>query len=175
MLEQAFLFTAEELELNRSGKLSPDQEDRLEQYREVRGCGRPAALIFFSLTALAMFAFPWLLANEPGIDQARPYIWGVAGFFLVIVLIFGIVDLFTGQNLTKGKLSIMEGVVETWSKEIGARSSKVGTAYFLRVNFKEFQLSSEQQMEALHDDESYRFYYVENGRVPIIFSVEPLK
>ncbi|MFT5193026.1 MAG: hypothetical protein ACI9EW_000168 [Cellvibrionaceae bacterium] len=174
MLEQAFTFTAGELELNRSGQLSPVQEERLESYREVRGCGRRAALIAFGLTSLGIVILQLFLANESGIDEARPYIWGVAGFFLVIALIFGIVDFFTGQNLTQGKVSVMEGVVETWSKEIGARSSKIGTAYFLRVDYKEFQLSTEPQMEALQDDHAYRFFYVENGRVPIIFSVEPL-
>lgn len=174
MLEQAFSFTSEELELNRSGILSTAQEDRLESYREVRGCGRRVALIAFGFTALAMFVLPLFLANEPGMAEARLYIWGVAGFFLALVVIFGIIDFFTGQNLTHGKLSTMEGVVETWSKEISTQSSKIGDAYFLRVNNRQFQLATEQQMDALQDDKSYRFFYVENGRVPIIFSVEPI-
>ncbi len=174
MLEDAFSFTAAELELNRSGKLSADQEARLEQFREMRGCGRRAAVIAFGLTAAGMFAVPLVLANEPGMGQARPYIWGVAGFIVAIMLIFSLVELFAGQKMAKGEISTMQGVVETWSKEIGARSSKVGTAYFMNVDFKKYQLTTEAQMEALEDDQSYRFYYIENGRVPIIFSVEQI-
>ena len=55
MLEEAFAFTAADLELNRQGKLSADQEARLESYREMRGCGRRAALIVFGLI--------WLLGS----------------------------------------------------------------------------------------------------------------
>lgn len=174
MLEQAFSFSAEELELNRSGEFSSVQEDRLKQFREVRGCGRKAALIAFSVSALALFIVPIIFARESGMAQARPYIWSVAGFFLAIILIFGILDIFAGQNLTQGKMSTVEGGVETWKQEIGAKSSKVGTTYFMRIGHKKFQLMTEEQMNALEDDKDYRFYYVENGRVPIILSVEEL-
>lgn len=175
MLEDAFVFTAEELELNRSGKLSEDQEARLEGYREMRGCGRRAALIAFGLTSLVMFVLPFLFANRPGMVDARSYIWSVAGFFLVLIIIFAVVDSYTGQNLSQGKISMMEGEVKTWSKEIGAKSSSVGTTYFLMVGGKQFQLSSAEQMNALHNEESYRFFYVDNGRLPIILSVERVK
>ena len=174
MLEDAFTFTAEELELNRSGQLSEAQEARLDGYREMRGCGRRAALIAFGLTALILFIVPFLLANRPGMADARGYIWGVAVLFIVIVVIFAVMDSYTGQDLTQGKLSVMEGEVKTWSKEIGAKSSSVGTTYYLMVGLKQFQLSSEEQMNALHNEESYRFFYIENGRLPIIFSVERL-
>ena len=174
MLEDAFTFTAEELELNRSGQLSEAQEVRLDGYREMRGCGRRAALIAFGLTALILFVVPFLLANRPGMADARGYIWGVAVLFIVIVVIFAVMDSYTGQDLTQGKLSVMEGEVKTWSKEIGAKSSSVGTTYYLMVGLKQFQLSSEEQMNALHNEESYRFFYIENGRLPIIFSVERL-
>ena len=174
MLEDAFAFTVEELELNRSGKISEAQEARLEGYREMRGCGRRAALIAFGLTSLILFAFPFLFANRPGMADARGFIWGVAVLFLVIIIIFAVMDSYSGQSLTKGEISMMEGEVKTWSKEIGAKSSSVGTTYYLMVGHKQFQLSSEEQMNALHNEESYRFFYVENGRLPIIFSVERL-
>lgn len=174
MLEDAFSFTAEELALNRDGQLSAPQEDRLQQHREVRGCGRRAAAIGFGLTAFGLILVPVIFANEPGMEQARPTIWGVAAFVIFIALLFSFLDIFAGRNLTDGTLSTMEGAVETWSKEIGARSSKIGTAYYLRVGPKQFQLTTKAQFDALNDYETYRFYYVANGRVPIIMSVEPV-
>ncbi len=88
-LQDAFNFSVKELELNRAGQLSSVQEKRLESHRAVRGCGRRAAFIGLGGTALLAFLVPLFLANEPGIEQARPYIWGVAGFILALVLIFG--------------------------------------------------------------------------------------
>lgn len=174
-LQEAFNFSADELELNRDDQLSPSQEKRLESHRSVRGCGRRAALIGLGATAVVFFLFPLLLANEPGIEQARPYIWGVAGLFLALLLVFGVLDYFAGQDLTQGKISVLEGAVYTKFEEIGTRRSKVGTAYYLTVGLKQYQLATEAQMEALNTGEIYRFFYVPNGRVPIILSVEPLE
>jgi len=173
-LQEAFNFSAEELELNSAGQLSPSQEERLESHRSVRGCGRRAALIGFGTASAILFLLPFLFANEPGIDQARPYIWGVAGLFLALVLGFGVLDFFAGQDLTQGKISVLEGAVYTKFEEIGTRKSIIGTAYYLTVGLKQYQLASEAQMEALNTGEIYRFFYVPNGRVPIILSVEPL-
>ena len=172
-LEQAFAFSPAELELNRSGRLSQAQGERLVQYQQTRGCGRRAAAVAFGLTALAMAA-PALLLDVPGIDQARPYLLLVAGLIGLITLLSLVGDYLAGRDLAQGKLSVMEGKVQTWSKEIKASGSSLGTAYYLRISGKKFQLETDEQMQVLENNRTYRFYLVRNGRVPLIFSVEPI-
>jgi len=172
-LEQAFAFSLAELDLNRQGKLSQAQGKRLAEYQKMRGCGRRAAAVAFGVTALGMAALA-LLFDVPGIDQARPYLLLVAGVIALISLLSLVGDFLAGRDLAQGKLSVMEGKVQTWAKEIKASGSSLGTAYYIRIGRKKFQLETAQQMQALENNQTYRFYYVRNGRVPIIFSVEPM-
>ena len=174
-LKEAFDFSAAELELNKGRELSDAQKARLESHLELRGCGRRAALITFALSAAIIFMIPLIFSGQPAIEQARPYIWWVAALFLLIVALSALVEYFSGRDMTTGKISVMEGTVHTDSKEIGTRNNKVGTAYYLMVDNRQFQLTTPQQTEALTGGADYRFYYIPNGRIPIILSVEWLR
>lgn len=174
-LQEAFDFSVEELELNRAGDLSAAQQKRLESHLEVRGCGRRAALIAFGAIAAGMFVIPLLFSNESGISQARLFIWGVAGLILLLVIVFGLIEIFSGRDMSSGSIKVMEGVVHTKAKDIGARGSRLGTAYMLTIANREFQLMTAEQMDSFTGGYPYRFYYIPNGRVPIIFAVEPLE
>lgn len=173
-LEQAFAFNPAELDLNRRGQLSTAQTKKLDKYRKMRGCGRRAAAIVFGLMAAGIAAAA-LLLKAPGIDQARPYLLVVAGILAIIFLFSLISDFQAGRDLAQGNLSVAEGNVQTWAKEIKSNDGPVGTAYFMRIGRQKFQLETTQQMQVLQNNHSYRFYYVQNGRVPIILSVEPME
>ena len=174
LLQQAFAFTLQELEANRTAQLSPAQVARLEKYRQQRGCGRRMAAIAFGLTALAMAAAAFLL-DAPGIEQARPYLLFVAGIVAVIFILSLVGDYLAGRDLAQSRITVAEGQVQTWSKEVKSPSSHLGTAYYFKIGRNKYQLESAQQMQALQNGRSYRFFFVKNGRVPIILSVEPLE
>ena len=173
VLEQAFEFTPDELALNRAGRLSPAQKAKLAQYRQMRGCGRRAALIAFSLTAVGLAVMPFLVEG-PGMEQARPFIWGPAALFFVIALLALLLDYLSGRDLAQGRINVMEGQVKVWSKRVKSHYGNLGAAYYLKVGRKKYQLETANRMQALRDGGPYRFYFVSNGRVPIILSVEAL-
>jgi hypothetical protein len=172
-LEQAFEFMPEELELNRVRQLSPAQEAKLVQYRRARGCGQRMALIVFGATSVGLLALPYVL-NEPSMDQARPFLLGTAVIFFAIFILSMIGSYLSGRDLAQGRIDVIEGQVKTWSKNIKSQYGNLGTAYYLKIGRKKFQLETAQRMQALNNGRRYRFYVVPNGRVPIILSVESL-
>ncbi|WP_420644836.1 hypothetical protein [Candidatus Leptofilum sp.] len=172
-LFEAFSFNADVLAKNRSGILTGAQVKRVQQYQQVRGCGQRAAAIALGVTAVAFFAIAMLL-DAPGIETARPFLIGFSGGFGGLFLLALARDYLAGRDLAQGRISVMEGSVQTWSKEIKTPDRRLGTAYFFKIGRKTYQLETAQQMAALQENQPYRIYFVKNGRVPIILSVKEI-
>lgn len=171
-LEQAFDFSAEELELNRSGRLSEKQRQRVKDILVVRKMGQRFALIGLGLPIVGMIGYLIYLAEQSQNAAARPYLLSVAGFLALMAVVFAIRGISARRTLTRGAIKSAEGKVKLWSKEIGRSGTALGTAYYLKVGRKKFQLESPTQFNGLKQKGSYRFFYVPNGPVPIILSVD---
>ncbi len=172
-LESAFDFTPDELRCNKSGVLSNRQRSRVQAYAAINRKGRKFAQIAFGLTAIC-FSLPPLFLQGPGFDQAFPFL---AGFSAAIWSLFGAVAGVTylkSRDLAQGKINEIEGSVSLWQKEVQRHSVSLGTAYFIKLGGRTYQLESPEQAKALKTGQSYRFYFVPNGRVPIILSVVSL-
>ncbi|WP_420632047.1 hypothetical protein [Candidatus Leptofilum sp.] len=172
-LNEAFSFNADALAKNRSGILTGVQVKRVQKYQQARGCGQRAAAIAFGLTAVAFLAAA-LFLDASGIENARPFLVGFAGGFGGLFLLALARDYLSGRDLAQGKISVMEGKVQTWSKEVKTPDRRLGTAFFFKIGRKTYQLETAQQMATLQQNQTYRFYFVKNGRVPIILSVEEI-
>ncbi|QBY01892.1 hypothetical protein E2K80_15110 [Rhodophyticola sp. CCM32] len=171
--QEAFGFTAEDLSENRAGRLSATQQTRLEAYRRIHGKGARAAVVVFGALALAFLAFS-LFATQPGMDQARPVLLGFSGGIVLIFIGVWVNARLHGRALANGTISVLEGPVSVWSKEIRTPEHKLGTGYFYKIRRRTFQFEAPEQMAALVSGQAYRLYVIRNGRVPIILSVEPL-
>ncbi len=170
-LAQGFGFTPEELAVNRQGRLSPAQAERVAAFARLHRRASRVALIVFGLMALGALVFA-LTASMPGIDKARPVLLGFAAglaglFALVLAKVHS-----QGRDLAAGRVSRIEGPVRLREKEVGSPERKLGTAYLVTVGGRTFQLESPEQFAALEEGRGYRFFVVRNGRVPIVLSVE---
>ena len=173
-LQQAFDFSAEELELNRSGQLSAKQKARVQTILNTRKTGQRLALIGLGLPLGGMSGYLIFLASQPQNAIARPYLLGFAGVLLLTLLILLIRGILSRRKLANGTIKSIEGNVKTWSKNIGENGNRYGTAYYLKVGRRTFQLEVPAQIESLNQGRHYRFFYVPNGAVPIILSVEAI-
>ena len=170
-LKQVFDFSAEELELNQSGRLSSKQKERIKKVLIVRKMGQRFALIGLGLPIIGMIGYLIYLAEQSQNADARPYLLGVVGFLLLMLIIFAIRGISSRRLLSKGTIKSAEGRVKLWARKIGERGATYGTAYYLKVGRKKFQLESPDQFGGLQQGGNYRFFYVPNGPVPIILSV----
>ncbi|KAA3643052.1 MAG: hypothetical protein DWQ07_21280 [Chloroflexi bacterium] len=176
-LQAAFEFNEEDLSLNRSGTLSTKQKELLEKTRQMRGCGRRAAVIGLGgTTGLYAVLFVYLLLS--GTLNSLPAIIGfgaVLALFVVVFLIAMIMDYLRGQDLKTGRITVLEGKASQHKeKKVRGNPSLMGNfmEYYVRIGSRRLRLETPERLNALRSEATYRLYIVKNLPVDIVLSVE---
>ena len=168
-LSAAFFFDAVDVAANRSGRLSPTQEQGFQVEASVSRSSVPKVL---TLTAIAIVAGFVYSSVQPGADLSQMLL--VAGLLLVA---FGIIALIARKNLTRAaqldvareqpSVLVAEGLpTEHWNTTSDIRSLVVAGVHF-RMMWDD--------IEKFHKDTVYRVYYAMIGKQPRMLSVEVVR
>jgi hypothetical protein len=162
-LESAFQFTAEDLALNREGKISPRQFNRLQKFNI-----SPKILIPFliMLSGVCVFILPVSEADAVYFDlRTRFFTWVFLSLlFIPLVLI---------QHNSASKAIRPDMPVFAVEGEIRLRTDtpRTITYYFVQIGATELSITKEQY-EALIEGKRYRAYYTRP--IKWVLSVEEL-
>lgn len=168
-LAGAFNFTADDLAANRQGYLTPAQKKVIAGTRRARGCGARAAYIAMGASiAIIVAAFVLTGGLEiPLSSEALPAYAVAISAFIGIFLAAIVYDRVRSRDLRTGKISVAEGPAQRRTKEY-----KFGTAFYVKIGRRRFQLTHPEQFDAFDECIRYRVYYVKNPPVHLIMSLE---
>jgi hypothetical protein len=169
-LRRAFGFDAEEVEINRLGRLSARQEAALSALRASR---RQRTMIALGVMGLAIL-IPLLLMLSGLLGpraQSTPLFFGVTAAIIVGLFFMGeIASFWRGGDLRAGKVSQVEGEA-TLSTTTAAR---IGQVYLAQIGQVRLRVPRRDQWETLDEGKRYRVFYIDNPPEPVILSIEPL-
>lgn len=173
-LESVFQFTPQDLNANRSGKLSPRQANL---HRALSGSGGMwgIAIMFVVLVIVGIivlaFVSPALSVNSVGADPSQAAL--LAGLVGVLVIIFAVFFLFAlpgARRSRGGRVEALTGIVQI--KKIPAPGG--GFIPRLHINGVEFTVPP-RATQIIQDGQPYRVYFQNhNGHAQWILSVEAL-
>lgn len=163
----AFDFTEEDLLANRAGRLSNQQNERLDEYLSVAKKRSRFALIVGVGSVLIMFGIAFFVEPDQ-FPQALPYLSIAAALYLVIFLAFMIVDFNRLRRLDAREVQTVEGVAQLSSKKL-----KHGrwTVYYVVVDKIQFQIHRDQ-FEAFQDGARYKVFFLNHPPTHWVLSVE---
>ncbi|HLY28349.1 MAG TPA: hypothetical protein VKQ72_18520 [Aggregatilineales bacterium] len=182
-LMQAVPFTAEELNMNRSGTVSEAQRARLGKQA---GGTQAAALVMFVVFILiiaGIFAYLFVFTHTGDSllkmftqdPSTLPIVGGVLG--VVALIIFGsfLRTLLRTSDLRSGKISVAEGKarVKTTRMTVGYVAT-VATGYELIVGRVKFYVAR-GVLDNIIEGAKYRIYYVKNYPMHAVLSLEEVK
>lgn len=164
---EAFDFTEEELLANRAGKLSPRQDEWLEEYLGLaKKRGRFAVIVGMGSVVLpfgvAFFAQP----NQ--FLQSLPYLSIAAALYLSIFSAFVIVDYNKLRRLNAREVQSVDGIVQLSSKKLGRRG---WTAYYVAMEKIRFQIHRDQY-EKFQDGARFCVYFLQYPPTHWFLSIE---
>ena len=171
-LAGAFNFTADDVAANRQGYLTPAQKKVIAETRRARGCGARAVYIAMG-ASVAIIVVAFVLAGGLRVPRSTGALTAFAvaiSVFIGIFLAAMIYDRVRSRDLRTGKISVAEGPAQRRTKEY-----KFGTAFYVKIGRRRFQLPHPKQFDAFDEGTYYRIYYVKNPPVHIILSVETVE
>lgn len=171
-LAEEFGFTANDLAANRQGYLTPAQKKVIAGTRRAKGCGARAAYIAMG-ASVAIIVASFVLAGGLDIPLSSDALTAYAvatSFFIGIFLAAIIYDRVRSRDLRTGKISVAEGPAQRRTKEY-----KFGTAFYVKIGRRRFQLPCPKQFDTFDEGTYYRIYYVKNPPIHIILSVETVE
>jgi hypothetical protein len=163
-LRRVFHFTADDLDANRAGTLTPRQLERLrERYNQTTLLMVVIPFVALTLIVMAIFTF-----NLKGLCLSI--------LFAVATAVYFINDRERLQEranaIRNPSVRTLEGAIELQREYIRTRRNPIDKfSYSVLIQYWRFELSS-QQYAALTDKAAYRFYYVRDSLM--ILSVERL-
>lgn len=167
-LTKAFGFDAEELELNRNGKISVHQRGMLDIYLRNFGCGTVAACVSFTGTAAIFILLPFFAGETVSYD-ARLALGIVAVVIICVAAAFIGLGFYRISDLKKGRVTITMGTVVCSTKKL--RHGRY-TAYYVKIGDVKIQLDTAAKYQAFENGKKYRCFYVKYPPVHIIMSAE---
>ncbi len=171
-LAGAFGFTEDDLAANRQGYLTPAKKKVIAETRRARGCGARAAYIAMG-ASVAIIVAAFVLAGGLRVPRSTGALTAFAvatSVFIGIFLAAIIYDRVRSHDLRTGKISVAEGPTQRRTKEY-----KFGTAFYVKIGRRRFQLAYREQFDAFNEGIYYRIYYVKNPPVHIITSIDTLE
>jgi hypothetical protein len=169
-LRRAFDFSAEDLEINRLGRLTARQEAALSALRASR---RQRTALALGVIGLAIIIPVILLMSGLIAPRASGGLsfFGITAALIVAFFFFGeIADFWRGRDLRAGWISQVEGEAALST----APEVRVGRAYFVRIDQARLRAPTRKQWEAFDEGKRYRVFYIDNPPAHVILSVEPL-
>ncbi|UCE26057.1 MAG: hypothetical protein JSW52_06740 [Candidatus Coatesbacteria bacterium] len=171
-LASVFNFTEDDLAANLQGYLTPTQKKVLAETRRARGCGARIAYIIMA-GSVVIFVVAFVLGgglNAPLSTGALTAYAVAISVFIGIFLLSMAYSRVLSRDLRTGKISVAEGPARRRTKEY-----RLGTAFFVKIGRRRFQLAYPEQFAAFDEGTYYRIYYVKNPPLHLILSIETVK
>jgi len=182
-LAAAIGFSDDELALNRAGKLSPAQNDRVQHDRRLTNVVSfiPLLIIVAFVVVIAVVVLP-KLSNQKGSGSSS-----TAPLVIGVLVLFGVVGLISFFRLRRsmtrrasGRVSRTEGATKTRRHVIHGNVTSTGAygggvRYELTIGRVRFFVPSQTVLDAFDTARQYRGYYVGKGLYATLLSVEPLE
>lgn len=174
-LAQALNFSAEELALNRSGRLSERQQQGLS---EMYGQTRAYSGLTIGLLGLILLAAAAFVAAGAWLEIGPLAVLADGSSLLPLLLIGTLAAVGIGLLLATARAGRggdpNQGVVRQASGPADLRpiSAGGGQAGELRIGRQSFYIP-DKILQAFEQDQPYHVYYVKSGRLPVIVSAEP--
>jgi uncharacterized integral membrane protein len=186
-LGAALGFSAEELELNRSGRLSAAQNARLQSDRRKATVRSVVVGLLFLVIfgVIAAIVIPQISKEKTqGSSSEVPIVIGVLAFMVFVLLLSLIRTRISYARRASGRVDRVEGVAKTRVHRVrgnvGDPSSGWvgyggGIRYELKIGGHMFFLPSRDVLHAFEAGQSYRGFYVGKRRTTAtLLSVEPI-
>ncbi len=168
---EAFEFTHDDLLSNRANKLTQSQQRKINSHIRIAEISSRLALGACIGTMILYLGIGYALRPENGYGQALPYLIFAAALFIGIFIFFILVGNFKGRHLRDGQISVVEGIASPSIKKLNHGR---WSAYYVSVGDVKFQLSSQDQFDALRADVRYRVFYIQYPPTHIILSIESM-
>lgn len=159
-------FTEQDLALNRTGKVSESQRERLiahaKQTRRSLGWG----IVVFAVIVALGIGYEFLRAGgtlELFQRRQTPFVLLLIGMFLFILILLTVISMVTTRALKDPKISYSEGAATVEALHVDSRSMGNYTAYIVRVGGLRMRFYYSQSAAQFQQGVRYRVYTV---RVP---------
>ncbi len=169
---EAFGFTHDDLLSNRANKLTQSQQRKINSHIKIAEISTRLALGACIGTIILYLGIGYALRPENGYGQALPYLIFATALFIGIFIFFILVGNYKGRYLREGQISIVEGTANPSTKKLNHGR---WTAYYVSVGDVKFQLSSQDQFDALQANVRYRIFYIQYPPAHIILAIEPME
>jgi hypothetical protein len=167
----AFEFTSDDLVANRTNKLTPGQQKRIDAHIRIARTSTWLALIACIGTIILFLGIAYRLQPAEGFGGALPILILAAVLFMSIFIFFIVVGRIRSRHLYNRNISVIEGQAARSTRKL---KNGRWTAYYVTIEGTRFQLSSRAQFEAFQDHAHYRVFYIQYPPAHLILSMEKM-
>lgn len=175
-LQKFFEFNESDLFANRAGRLSPKQQEKINETE--KGASQIffwAGVVFILMALGATYgivkpAFQHVFAVDGLTDLIGPAVglaiaWGILGFLAIGSFRLSRSKFDSSVQHVEGKVNFVKVEKEEWTESTdGIRSSKTVEEYELRVGRVAFEDVDEELLNIIEEGDTYTFYYTKETK-----------
>jgi hypothetical protein len=182
MYSHDFYFTIRDVQANRQGKLTANQENLVESIYQFRQRGVRQTVIAFIILFVVMMVVgagielsKWEGTFNEFVNEMGPIFLMFSGIFAAMLTISAISGVLVAQDTKHRRISVAEGRATLFSGMIYGRYMRyqliLSRGFFKTATFR---FASEKPLRQFIEGRRYRVYYIKFYPLPIILSAEEL-
>lgn len=175
-----FAYTEADVEANRQGLLTPDQEMIIEAVYQTRQRGARQTYLFFAIWMPLLIIVGFVIEyNQSGkslgefLPGALPIVALAGAGMGVLVLISAAFGAINSRDARDKRISVAEGKAHVLEKEARGRGSSY-MRYELRLGNRLFRFANHASIAHFEDGKIYRVYYIKYYPFPLMLSAEEI-
>jgi hypothetical protein len=174
-LKEVFKYNDADLLLNKQEKVSDAQGATLKSYRQGRMISLIAFGVMFTLFALICAGVGiWMLVSPDGSLVIRLAILLATGFAILLMAASAANFFIRSGDILRGKVSQMQGVAKLYTRQYRDEYRSLGMGWFVKLDRKEFGLSTADQYATLEEGATYRIFYVKGYPLDMLLAIEAI-
>ena len=173
-------YSEADLEANRQGMLTPDQEYVVEAvYQARQQMARQTYKLFAMWIPLLLIIGMVIEYRQTDkslsefLPNALPIMLIVGGFLALLVFMAWLFGTIAARDARGKRISMAEGVAHILEKDARSRGSSY-VRYELRLNGRLFRFANHASIAHFEDAKTYRVYYIKYYPFPLMLSAEEL-
>jgi hypothetical protein len=173
-LREVLKFSDADLLLNQQEKVSESQKLGLNSFRQGRMISLIAFGVMFVVFTLVCVGIGISILVSPDGSVTRLAILLAMGFVMLLIAASAVNFFLRSRDVLTGKVSQMQGSAKLYTHQYRDEYRSLGMGWFVKIDRKEFRLSTAEQYGALEEGATYRIFYVKGYPLDVILSVEAI-